>query len=263
MPCLANGADAMPKVYAVANGRRTGIFRSWPGADGAEAQVKGFPGAKYKGFPSEDAARAYLGGKEEEVSVSIGSGVSVSVSVKVDSQPAPQGAQRGVKRGAAGGARTGSGGGGSSSSSSSSGGGGGGGAKQRRTNPVAAGVPVVRAPAAQPRYRAPSGATWVCGVCTFANAGTKTPGSSCSACDSKAGSALVAPPVSVAHGGGYQPGDRVRHKQDGFLAVVRAVSAGAGGVTKLKVQKEGGETVRLQQASNFERLVHGGGHDRS
>jgi hypothetical protein len=77
----------------------------------------------------------------------------------------------------------------------------------------------------------------------------------------------VAPPVSVAHGGGYQPGDRVRHKQDGFLAVVTAVSAGADGVTKLKVQKEGGgaaggEAVRLQKASNFERLVHGGGHDR-
>ena len=83
-------------------------------------------------------------------------------------------------------------------------------------------------------------------------------------CGSKVGSALVAPPVSVAHGGGWQPGDRVRYKQSGDLGTVRMVTAGADGVTnKLKVQKggPGGEEMRLQKAANFERLVHGGGHD--
>jgi ribonuclease HI len=45
------------KVYAVAVGRRPGLFTDWPTA---EAQVKGFAGAKYRSFPSEQEARAWL-----------------------------------------------------------------------------------------------------------------------------------------------------------------------------------------------------------
>ncbi len=45
------------KYYAVAVGRENGIFTSW--AD-AEQQVKGFPGAKYKSFPTKGEAEAWL-----------------------------------------------------------------------------------------------------------------------------------------------------------------------------------------------------------
>ncbi len=45
------------KVYAVAVGRRPGLFTDWPTA---EAQVKGFAGAKYQSFSSEQEARAWL-----------------------------------------------------------------------------------------------------------------------------------------------------------------------------------------------------------
>ncbi len=48
----------MPKkVYAVRNGRKTGIFETW---DECKAQVHGFPGAVYKGFESRDEAKEYL-----------------------------------------------------------------------------------------------------------------------------------------------------------------------------------------------------------
>lgn len=45
------------KFYAVRSGRRTGIFKSW---DECRAQVDGFPGARYKGFPTEEEARRWL-----------------------------------------------------------------------------------------------------------------------------------------------------------------------------------------------------------
>lgn len=45
------------KYYAVAAGRTCGIFTDWPAA---EAQVKGFPGARYKSFAHEEEARAWL-----------------------------------------------------------------------------------------------------------------------------------------------------------------------------------------------------------
>ena len=45
------------KYYAVAVGGRPGIYDNWPAA---QAQVTGFPGAKYKGFPSRAAAEAWL-----------------------------------------------------------------------------------------------------------------------------------------------------------------------------------------------------------
>jgi ribonuclease HI len=45
------------KYYAVASGRKPGIYDNWPIA---QAQVTGFPGAIYKGFPSRAAAAAWL-----------------------------------------------------------------------------------------------------------------------------------------------------------------------------------------------------------
>lgn len=52
---------AKKKYYAVKVGKRTGIFYSWPECEEA---VKGYPGAQYKGFVSEDEAEAYLKGDE-------------------------------------------------------------------------------------------------------------------------------------------------------------------------------------------------------
>ncbi|MCX5904459.1 MAG: ribonuclease HI, partial [Proteobacteria bacterium] len=46
--------------YSVARGRKTGIFSAWFGAGGAEAQIKGFAGARYKGFPTIEEAREWL-----------------------------------------------------------------------------------------------------------------------------------------------------------------------------------------------------------
>ena len=45
------------KFYAVAKGRKTGIFTTWPQA---EQQVKGFAGAKYKSFKTREEAQAFL-----------------------------------------------------------------------------------------------------------------------------------------------------------------------------------------------------------
>jgi ribonuclease HI len=45
------------KFYAVAAGRTTGIFTSWPIA---KAQVDGFPGAVYKSFKNREQAEAFL-----------------------------------------------------------------------------------------------------------------------------------------------------------------------------------------------------------
>lgn len=45
------------KYYAVAKGRNVGVYTDWASA---EREVKGFAGAKYKGFRSEAEARAWL-----------------------------------------------------------------------------------------------------------------------------------------------------------------------------------------------------------
>lgn len=49
----------MKKIYAVRQGRQTGIFNTW--AD-CEAQVKGYASASYKGFPDAGEAMAWLQG---------------------------------------------------------------------------------------------------------------------------------------------------------------------------------------------------------
>ena len=48
------------KYYAVAVGRKPGIYDQWFGADGAQVQVVGFQGAVYKGFVTRDEAQAFM-----------------------------------------------------------------------------------------------------------------------------------------------------------------------------------------------------------
>ena len=45
------------KYYSVAVGRKTGVYESW---SETEAQVKGFPGAKFKGFSTRKEAEDWL-----------------------------------------------------------------------------------------------------------------------------------------------------------------------------------------------------------
>lgn len=49
-------------LYIVLRGVRPGIYSSWAGKDGAEDQVKGFPGALYKGFRNPAEAVRWLQG---------------------------------------------------------------------------------------------------------------------------------------------------------------------------------------------------------
>lgn len=49
------------KVYAVKVGRQTGLFNTWAEC---EAQVKGFMGARFKGFMTAQEAMAWLAGAE-------------------------------------------------------------------------------------------------------------------------------------------------------------------------------------------------------
>ncbi len=46
------------KFYAVRKGRRPGVYTTWPACD---EQVRGFPGALYKAFPTKAQALAFVG----------------------------------------------------------------------------------------------------------------------------------------------------------------------------------------------------------
>ncbi len=48
---------AKKKFYAIAKGKKPGIYTDW---STAEAQVKGFAGARFKGFPSRSEAEAWI-----------------------------------------------------------------------------------------------------------------------------------------------------------------------------------------------------------
>ncbi|MCP4688869.1 MAG: ribonuclease HI [Desulfobacterales bacterium] len=50
------------KFYAVVRGVKPGIYTKWFGADGAQIQVQGFPGAVYKGFKTLKEAEAWRTG---------------------------------------------------------------------------------------------------------------------------------------------------------------------------------------------------------
>ncbi len=48
------------KYYAIARGRKPGIYEEWYGEQGAEKQIQGFTGAVYKGFLSREEAEEWL-----------------------------------------------------------------------------------------------------------------------------------------------------------------------------------------------------------
>ena len=48
---------AKKKYYAIASGRKPGIYDNWPDA---QAQVTGCQGAKFKGFPTREEAEAWI-----------------------------------------------------------------------------------------------------------------------------------------------------------------------------------------------------------
>lgn len=50
------------RVYAVKRGKNTGIFYQWEECRNA---VDGYPGAEYKGFPTVQEAKSYLGVADE------------------------------------------------------------------------------------------------------------------------------------------------------------------------------------------------------
>lgn len=56
---------AKKKFYAVKKGAVPGIYTSWAET---EVQVKGFPGAKFKGFAARDEAEAWLKNDQEKAS---------------------------------------------------------------------------------------------------------------------------------------------------------------------------------------------------
>ncbi|MFW5635398.1 MAG: ribonuclease HI [Thermodesulfobacteriota bacterium] len=51
---------AKKKYYAVAKGRKPGIYTAWFGGNGAQVQITGFPGAVYKGFQTRKEAEAFM-----------------------------------------------------------------------------------------------------------------------------------------------------------------------------------------------------------
>jgi len=51
---------AKKRFYAVAVGREPGIYTAWQGPGGAQGQVDGYQGARYRGFPTRAEAEAWL-----------------------------------------------------------------------------------------------------------------------------------------------------------------------------------------------------------
>ena len=51
---------AKHKFYAVAVGRVPGVYTVWFGPDGAEVQIKGYEGARFKGFATQAEAQAWM-----------------------------------------------------------------------------------------------------------------------------------------------------------------------------------------------------------
>jgi len=52
-------SEKQKKVYAVRKGRQAGLFYSWPAC---QEQIKGYSGAEYKSFITEQEANTYLAG---------------------------------------------------------------------------------------------------------------------------------------------------------------------------------------------------------
>jgi ribonuclease HI len=80
------------KYYAVAVGRRPGIYTRWFGNDGAHVQVEGFKGALYKGFETMEEARGFMQTKS--------SGLKAASRPKREKKARPAAAPTEPKRGA-------------------------------------------------------------------------------------------------------------------------------------------------------------------
>ena len=66
---MGKKAAAALRWYAVAVGRQKGVFRGWNEGDCTEDKVKGFKGQVYKGFDSEEKAKAWLRNQMEKTNV--------------------------------------------------------------------------------------------------------------------------------------------------------------------------------------------------
>ena len=74
----------MGKLYAVKVGKTPGIYTTWAEA---EAQVKGYSGAKYKSFPTEKEALAYLNGDESAKNIAASDAIAKKVDVAIVFRP--------------------------------------------------------------------------------------------------------------------------------------------------------------------------------
>jgi ribonuclease HI len=89
---------AKNKYYAIYEGRKPGVYDEWFGAHGGEAQIKGFPGAVYKGFSSRGEAEAWLdkmsaktaGKRQQELFPLVEKAIAPGKSPR-RSKPAPEG----------------------------------------------------------------------------------------------------------------------------------------------------------------------------
>lgn len=54
---------AKKKIYGVKNGKIPGVYRTW---QACEEQIKGYSGAEYKGFSTEEEAKSYVYGSSLE-----------------------------------------------------------------------------------------------------------------------------------------------------------------------------------------------------
>lgn len=53
-------AEKKKNFYAVLKGRQPGIYTQWGGTGGAESQIKGFPGAVFRGFATRQEAEYFM-----------------------------------------------------------------------------------------------------------------------------------------------------------------------------------------------------------
>lgn len=79
--------SASKKFYAIAVGKKPGIYTSWPAA---HTQVKGFPGAKYKGFQTRQEAEQWLENPPTHAPTAPGARAAKKISMApADTSPKP------------------------------------------------------------------------------------------------------------------------------------------------------------------------------
>jgi ribonuclease HI len=76
---------AKKKFYAVAVGKTRGIYTQWFGPSGAEIQVRGYPGAVYKGFANRQEAEAFLEKRPEKAAKHFAAGKTKRTTSKTNS----------------------------------------------------------------------------------------------------------------------------------------------------------------------------------